>query len=265
MMTKHVTTNIAGVSDVGQIRQVNEDSVLINQDLQLYAIADGMGGHGSGDVASQLAIKTLQNCIAADGVHNALTNKSISNAQAQALLYQCIIGVNQRIFQENARNGHTDGNGMGTTLVGFCLIGGSDDGNNDNSAHRAISFNVGDSRLYEYRKENLAQLTTDHTMYRNWEVTGRIGPAPSRNIIMRAIGLFDDVEVDMDVLSIEPDATYLLCSDGLNGMVTDEHIATILDQPDDAHTISNALVQSANDNGGTDNISVITLAPTQSN
>lgn len=264
-MTKPANTNIAGMTDVGQIRQVNEDAVLINEDLQLYAIADGMGGHGSGDVASALAIETLQSCISADAVHDALKNKDISDVQAQALLYQCIIGVNQRIYQENVKNGQTDGTGMGTTLVGFCVIGGGDESPEANSARRAISFNVGDSRLYEYRKDNLAQLTRDHTMYRDWEESGRIGPAPSRNIIMRAIGLFADVDIDMEVVSIERDATYLLCSDGLNGMVTDDHIANILAQSDNAQSISKALVKSANENGGTDNISVITMTPTQSN
>lgn len=261
-MTTDATTTIAGVSDIGQIRQVNEDAMLINKDLQLYAIADGMGGHGSGDVASQLAVETLQDCIAAEPVRDALANKDISDEQAQSVIHQCIVGVNQRIYQENVRNGHYDGTGMGTTLVGFCLIGGAEDKTNGaDNPRRAISFNVGDSRLYEYQNKNLSQLTRDHTLYQDWEETGRIGPAPSRNIIMRAIGLFAEVEVDMEALLVNQDTTYLLCSDGLTGMVTDEHIARILDQPEDAQTISKELVQSANKNGGTDNISVVTLAP----
>jgi len=234
-MSAHAAVSIAGLTDVGQIRQVNEDAVLIDEDARLFAIADGMGGHGSGDVASQLALDTLQSCITSDSVSKALAHKDISDTQAQSLVYQCIVDVNQRIYRENAKNGHIDGTGMGTTLVGFCTFG---------CAQRAISFNVGDSR-----------------MYRDWEEAGKIGPAPPRNIILRAVGLFADVDIDMDVLELNHDATYLLCSDGLTGMVSDENIATILSLPNDAHTHNKALIDRANENGGIDNISVVTLTP----
>lgn len=255
-MTTTAARSIAGLTDVGQIRKINEDALLINNAVQLYAIADGMGGHGSGDVASQLAVETLEQCITADNVSKALAHKDISDKQAQSLVYQCIVDVNQRIYQENVKKSHPDGTGMGTTLVGFCVFG---------AAQRAISFNIGDSRLYEYRAKNLAQLTTDHTLYRDWEENGRIGPAPPRNIIMRAIGLFADVDIDMDILDLYPNATYLICSDGLTGMVPNEQISHILDGSDDAHNINQALVQNANDQGGNDNISVVTLTASLKN
>jgi len=262
-MTTPAATSIAGLTDVGQIRRVNEDAFLIDRELQLFAIADGMGGHGSGDVASKLAVETLRNCIASDSVREALANKHISNEQALSLVYQCIMGVNQHIYQLNLENAHPDGTGMGTTLVGLCLIGsGDDDGTTD--AQRAVSFNIGDSRLYEYQHEQLTQRTNDHTMYRDWEEAGRIGPAPPRNIIMRAIGLLADVDIDMEVLSISRDASYLLCSDGLTGMVDDEAITRILVESRDAATLCNTLVQRANEAGGTDNISVIAIKPGQS-
>lgn len=255
-MTTSPARSIAGLTDVGQLRQINEDALLINNEVQLYAIADGMGGHGSGDVASQLAVDTLQSCVTSDSVSKALAHKDISDKQAQGLIYQCIVDVNQRIYQENVRKGHPDGTGMGTTLVGYCVFG---------DAGRAVLFNIGDSRLYEYQDEKLAQLTTDHTMYRDWEESGRIGPAPPRNIIMRAIGLFADIDIDMEILDLHPDATYLICSDGLTGMITDERIADILASPDDVQTISETLVQNANEQGGTDNITVVTLAPSPKN
>jgi len=255
-MTESAIRAIAGLTDVGQIRQVNEDALLINNDVQLYAIADGMGGHGSGDVASQLAVNTLQSCITSDAVSKALAHKDISDKQAQGLVYQCIVDVNQRIYRENVKKGHPDGTGMGTTLVGFCVFG---------DAQRAISFNIGDSRLYEYRDANLAQLTTDHTMYRDWEENGRIGPPPPRNIILRAIGLFADIDIDMDILVLDPEATYLICSDGLTGMISDEQIASILARPDSVQSLNDALVHNANEHGGTDNITVVTLAPSHKN
>ncbi len=262
-MSIPAATSIAGLTDVGQVRRVNEDAFVIDRGLQLFAIADGMGGHGSGDVASKLAVETLRNCIASEPVREALANRQISNEQALSLVYQCIVGVNQHIYQINLENAHPDGTGMGTTLVGICLIGGGGDGSTTDE-QRAVSFNIGDSRLYEYRNEQLTQLTTDHTMYRDWEEAGRIGPAPPRNIIMRAIGLLADVDIDMEVLSISHEATYLLCSDGLTGMVDDAAISRILVESKDAATLSNTLVQRANEAGGTDNISVIAITPGQS-
>ena len=255
-MTTSAARTIAGLTDVGQIRQVNEDALLINNHVQLYAIADGMGGHGSGDVASRLAVDTLQTCITADAVAKALAHKDISEKQAHSLVYQCIVDVNQRIYHENVKKGCTDGTGMGTTLVGFCAFG---------DAQQAVLFNIGDSRLYEYHDANLSQLTTDHTMYQDWEESGRIGPAPPRNIILRAVGLFADVDIDINTFSIRADATYLICSDGLTGMVSDARIASILDQHGDAQKQNELLVQEANNNGGADNITVVSLTPKNEN
>jgi len=249
-MTINAIAQVAGLTDVGQVRQINEDAILVDKTIQLYAVADGMGGHGSGDVASQLALKTLQSSITADSVANALASDSITDEQALSLVFQSIADVNLRIYEENVKRGQTDGTGMGTTLVGLCLYG---------NGSRAIAFNVGDSRLYEYRNQQLAQLTRDHTMYRDWEETGRIGPAPPRNIIMRAIGLFAEVDIDLDVLAISADAGYLLCSDGLSGMVTDEEIASVLVESGGADAIVETLIKRANEQGGVDNISVVAL------
>lgn len=254
-MTTHTASTIVGLTDVGRVRRVNEDAILIDNELKLYAVADGMGGHGSGDVASQLAIDTLQECFAADAVSEALSNSDISDEQAKALVAQCIVGVNKLIHKKNMYSGHPTGTGMGTTLVGLCFIGGGLD------AHRAVSFNIGDSRLYEYRNDELAQLTNDHTMYRDWEENGRVGPAPPRNIIMRAIGLFGEVEIDLEVVSIKKDASYLLCSDGLTGMVSDENIKAMMAESDNVTTLTTELVKRANSHGGNDNISVLVLAP----
>jgi len=249
-MTKSAVAKIAGLTDVGQIRQINEDAILVDESIQLYAVADGMGGHGSGDVASKLALDTLQNCLASDSVAEALASNSISDEQALALVFQCIKGVNERIYQENVQSGQPDGTGMGTTLVGLCVFG---------NGKRAISFNVGDSRLYGHQNKQLAQLTRDHTMYRDWEEAGKIGPAPPRNIIMRAIGLFAEVDIDLEVLAIEGDTDYILCSDGLSGMVTDDEISTVINSSTSASATAKVLVQRANEQGGTDNISVIVI------
>lgn len=254
-MTKTAVEQIAGFTDVGQVRQVNEDAILVDEAARLFAVADGMGGHGSGDVASELALDTLQSGITSESVAKALASEDTTDEQALALVFQCITQVNKRIYQENVKQGQPDGTGMGTTLVGLCLLG---DGS------RAISFNVGDSRLYEYRNQQLTQLTRDHTMYRDWEEAGCIGPAPPRNIILRAIGLFAEVDIDLKVLNVSQDAGYLLCSDGLSGMVSDEEIVNVMNQASSAEAIANTLIQRANEQGGTDNISVVAiLQPTQ--
>jgi len=249
-MTNNAIAQIAGLTDVGQVRQINEDSILVDKAIQLYAVADGMGGHGSGDVASQMALQTLQSCITADAVAKELASDNITDEQALALIFESIAGVNQRIYEENVKRGQPDGTGMGTTLVGLCLFG---------NGKRAIAFNVGDSRLYEYRNQQLAQLTRDHTMYRDWEETGCVGPAPPRNIIMRAIGLFAEVDIDLDVLAISADTGYLLCSDGLSGMVTDDEINSVLSESDGAEAIVETLIKRANEQGGVDNISAVAL------
>jgi len=249
-MTNNAIAQIAGSTDVGKVRQINEDAILIDETIQLYAVADGMGGHGSGDVASNLALETLHSSITAEPVAQSLASDDITDEQALTLVFQSIAGVNQRIYEENVKRGQPDGTGMGTTLVGLCLFG---------NGNRAIAFNVGDSRLYEYRNQKLVQLSRDHTMYQDWEETGRIGPAPPRNIIMRAIGLFSEVDIDLDVLAINADAGYLLCSDGLSGMVTDDEISNVLTESGGAEAIVNTLIKCANERGGEDNISVVTL------
>lgn len=247
-MTKKVNASVTGLTDIGQLRKANEDSILVDQSSQLYAIADGMGGHGSGDVASKLALETLQQCLSEKSVAQALASEHVSDEQALSLVFQCIGTVNKRIYQENLNNNREDGTGMGTTLVGLCFYG---------QAKRAIAFNIGDSRLYAYDNNELKQLTTDHTMYRVWIENGRVGPAPPPNLIVRAVGLFEEVDIDLEVMDIEDNTSYLLCSDGLSGMISDKDIATQMAKKQSQESLCKALVHRANEKGGHDNISVI--------
>lgn len=253
-MTDNNLQHIAGQTDIGLLRHVNEDAFLIDQQTRLYAVADGMGGHGSGDVAANLALKTLHHCVTATNVQQALSNSDISDNQAKSLIYQCVADANQSIYTENVKSGLADGNGMGTTLVGLCRFG---------AANKAVLFNIGDSRVYRFQGGELKQLTTDHTMYKNWEAAGRIGPAPPRNIIMRAVGLFASVDIDVDVIPFDVNASYLLCSDGLTGLVDDRDIADALQVAENAIDTNRLLVKTANERGGSDNITIITLLPEQ--
>ena len=242
--------DVAGLSDLGLTRQVNEDALLISEDIGLYAIADGMGGHGSGDVASKLALSSLQDVVM--NQRQSVTGRIENCAtEPEQQILEAILDANKSIHEQNVLAGHSNGTGMGTTLVGFIKTG---------VANRAISFNVGDSRLYEFRAGVLKQMTEDHTLYHHWLANGRRGPEPSPHIILRAMGLFDEIEVDIRHFTLHKDATYLLCSDGLSGMVEDDAIAqTLANDTKSTSELCEQLVLLANENGGQDNISVVLL------
>ncbi len=254
--------DIAGLSDTGLIRQINEDALLIAADLDVYAIADGMGGHGAGDVASQLALSSVHDTIKAQSLKmnsssaasthgNSFQKSEAPHAEFEQQLVQAILDANLCVYDRNVEQGHPHGTGMGTTLVGFRLVENDDE---------AVCFNVGDSRLYEYRQGTLVQLTNDHTLHQDWLNSGKQGPEPPRNIILRAVGLFAEVEADIFRFKFHRDATYLLCSDGLSGMLSDDTIAANLqDAAACSQEICQQLVDLANDAGGVDNISVVIL------
>jgi serine/threonine protein phosphatase PrpC len=150
----------------------------------------------------------------------------------------------------NRERGLPEGRGMGTTIVGLWLADGLSKG---------VVFHVGDSRLYRFRDGRLDQITRDHSLYQAWVDSGRSGDPPNRNIIMRALGIVDDVEADISVQEMLAGDIYLLCSDGLNGMVPDDTIIDILAEIEltGLEPAWRQLIQEANDHGGKDNVTVI--------
>ena len=239
----------AGLTDVGRVRSQNEDSFQIDPDLGLVLVADGMGGHIGGDVASRTAIEAVNDFIleyepVPDGLDRTETEGSIE------IVRTAVHRANQRIVGLNHERGLPDNRGMGTTIVGFWLPSG---------LSPAIVFHVGDSRLYRFRAGRLDQVTRDHSLYQAWVDAGRAGEPPNRNIIMRALGIVEDVEADISIQSIEAGDIYLLCSDGLNGMVPDDTIIDILAEIDltGIEPAWRQLIQEANDHGGKDNVTVV--------
>jgi len=228
---------------VGRVRRVNEDSYLISP--LLYAVADGMGGHGSGDVASALAIGALQDRarlhpLSADAVF--------------AGLYQ----ANRVIVQAAAQRGNADG--MGTTITGLALIETS------GGIHLMV-FNIGDSRVYRLADGRLDQITVDHSEAQELVVAGQLTRAeartyPRRNIITRALGSAPPPAPDHWLLPAIAGDRYLLCSDGLFSELTDDQILPLLTAGDPQHA-ADTLVAAANDAGGRDNITVIVVAVDQ--
>ena len=230
-------------SDIGCIREKNEDSLHIDPGLGLAVLADGMGGHRAGDVASQLAVDTVvEMMLLAD------RQKDLQN-----LLRKSLLQANQEVYESSRKN--TDQFGMGTTLVAALLQG--------NLAHIA---HVGDSRAYLLDKDKLTQVTEDHTYLAQIERLGAdagqiIADSAVAKMLVRAIGIEPEVEIDHCEIPLKPGDCLLLCSDGLTDMLSDEEIRDILLQNKQGESTAEKLIQQANRKGGPDNVSVILICP----
>jgi serine/threonine protein phosphatase PrpC len=231
----------AALTHVGRRRARNEDAFLFIPDRGLYAVADGMGGHAAGDVASQMA---------AERVMRDFTYRSPE--EVPACLAAAITAANAEIFERAGRE--TDKAGMGTTVTALVLDG-------DGIGHIG---HVGDSRAYRLRAGELMQITTDHTWVQEQVVAGRLTALQARqhpfaSILTRALGTEPRVEVDLIKIHVLTGDIILLCSDGVTGMVDDERLAAVLSEPRHADAIAKKLVQAANRAGGLDNSTVIVL------
>ncbi len=248
----------AGCTDVGRARSRNEDSFGISNEAGLAVVCDGMGGHAGGDVASRTAVEAIIHVItefqggAADPAESAegLGTVDPRARAAASVVLLAVRQANQRLLDLNRERGLPDGRGMGTTVVGLCHTGFGD---------KLIAFHAGDSRLYRLRDGELQQLTRDHSLYQLWLDRGERGPAPQRNIIMRALGTTPDLDPDVAVHATRAGDLFLLCSDGLTTMLPDESIAAILmaDPQRDLGETCERLVAVANERGGFDNITVL--------
>jgi len=257
---------MTGASDTGRVRPLNEDSFGINSALGLAVLADGMGGHGDGDLASRaaveavlefaserarddgLAIETGDDPDDAMNIDGADQSARRPTPRSAAIARGAVRRANQRILTLNHQRGKAPGRGMGTTLVGLWLPPGE---------RQAVVFHVGDSRLYRLRDGEFRQLTRDHSLYQAWLDAGARGPAPARNIISRAVGMGPDLNPDVALCDVSERDVFLLCSDGLSGMVEDAVVAEILTGGTPAVELPAALVERANESGGRDNVTVI--------
>ncbi len=237
---------VHGLTDVGRRRENNQDQLLVDEQRDVYAIADGMGGHAAGEVASSIAIQAL-----------AETIKDASEEEANQFLVDAFQEGNRRICESVLARG--EWRGMGTTIV--ALVRRDD---------RVIIGHVGDSRSYVLRDGALVQLTDDHSWVAEQVRMGLLTNEeahkhPMRNIVTRAMGNRLELEVDVSERPIHPGDVFLLCSDGLNSMLGDEQISEILSRhQDDPVEACRALIDAANEHGGDDNITVIVLATANS-
>jgi protein phosphatase len=236
-----------GLSDVGRRRQANEDSFLVDPERGLFAVADGMGGHAAGEVASRLAIEAVSDSIDAGGDDVWRDAESLLAAAQGA-----VQAANQKIAE--AISSSVQLRGMGTTLVA-ALSRGED----------LVVAHVGDSRAYLLRGGTIRRLTRDHSWVNEQVQLGVLSEEeasrhPFRNVITRALGGSEPVPVDAVATSLEEGDMVLLCTDGLNGMVSDSDILGLVQTAgDDLEGAVTRLVAAANTAGGEDNVTVVLL------
>lgn len=244
-----------GLTDPGRKRKNNEDSLRLEPAMGLAIVADGMGGHQSGEVASSLAVETVGNFVARAARDRDLTwpfGIDPERSFAANCLSTGIRLANRRIFDESSKR--ADLTGMGTTVVAVLAADG-----------RLTYAGVGDSRVYLARGDTLRQLTRDDSWIEEALALRLIAEEerrdhPLRNVLTKAVGLQDDLEFDVGEDALEDGDRVLLCSDGLTGVLPDERILDILlEHEPDLTGACRALVAAANEGGGPDNVTVVLL------
>lgn len=238
----------SGITDIGMTRKSNQDAIYLNADIPLFIVADGMGGHNGGDIASALTVEHLPKFFLEN-----LSKETPEDLQRKAVSY-----VNKTI----KRHGEADPKlvGMGTTVVSLFFSG----------AHLYLA-NIGDSRTYLVNKGQLFQMSRDHSLVQeklNLGLYNREQAAadPQKNVLVRTVGFEDEVEVDVYTYKVQRNDIFISCSDGLHSKVSDHEIVSVINEiiPDPANVTQQQvdaavhyLVELANKNGGNDNISVI--------
>jgi PPM family protein phosphatase len=250
-VNKGASPECFGLTDVGRTREKNEDSFAILSDRNLFIVADGMGGHNAGEVASSEAVATADALFSAEMVERMRTEQ----APIQPILQSALEEINRRIIQKSSENRAFSGMGC-AFIVAFA---------NDNILH---TCHVGDVRCYVCRDSGIVQITSDHTQVAELVRAGRMSPeeaerSPLRSILTRAIGGTDDISPEYNSFALADGDRVLLCSDGLWGMVRDEKIHSIVRKKADLGAICQELIDTANAAGGKDNISVIMLEKNQ--
>ena len=247
----HFDLKVASVTDTGAIRSLNEDSIAADSELGVLVLADGMGGHKAGDVASSLATNFVMEYLKPKLTEMAPSPfRSLGPCPEAIAVKTAIEKINRVIY--SAAQADNKYAGMGTTIVVILFHQSS-----------VTIAHIGDSRLYRLRQGRLQLLTHDHSLLQHQVETGLISVedakvSHNRNLVSRALGVDAEIKVDINEHDVHSDDVYLLCSDGLNDMVDDADIELAINELQaNLPLASRQLIQMANDNGGHDNISVI--------
>ncbi len=245
-----------GKTDPGRKRELNEDSFAVLEEEGVFLVADGMGGHNAGEIASAIAIETIVNFFKASADDEDMTWPYKLDPSMSLEANKLNVGIkfaNRRIFRTASSNAAYAG--MGTTIVAMLI---------DFLKDNLYVAHVGDSRCYLFEDSKLTQVTEDHSLVNEYVKAGQLTPEqaksfPHKNVIMRALGMKENVLVDIQQVPLRPNQFYLCCSDGLSDMVDDSDIESILKKGGTIEEMASALVDRANSNGGKDNITVTLL------
>lgn len=233
-----------GITDVGLKRSKNEDNYLVDEDMGLFIVADGMGGHKGGDLASQLAVESVQNVVRTHREEHTFLSP-------RAMLEEGYTEASSNIFSESQKNNKML-QGMGTTLVAAYL-----------HENEIFIANVGDSRAYYFNSKYMWQMTEDHSLVNEHIRAGLLKDSEAKdfqakNIITRSVGFEKNVRCDIIRKTIQPGDRYLLCSDGLCGLVEDHEIHQIC-RSHDIKKAAQLCIERAKEAGGDDNITVVII------
>ena len=246
-----------GATYIGPVRSSNEDNFLIDAELGLAMVADGMGGHQAGEVASAGALMALRDYLHRHGGQGTAFDSTDADAtwsdldmRAVALLHDAIDAANHALYTRNLERNCADGGGMGTTLCGYWYPPG---------AVALVLFNVGDSRLYLQRGGRLEQLTRDQTLYQQALDSGMLDNLPARNLLLQAVGPSQRVTPEVRSQLVRPGDVLMLCSDGLHGAVPHGEIEQVLAGASAATLDADCarLIALATRYGGRDNVTVL--------
>lgn len=241
----------AGLTDVGRKRNHNEDSYLIDEDLQLYVVADGMGGHAGGGTASRIAVETIDQEMRAarsSGDDPFRPETALQDSPLPDFLRNAVEKACAAIFRQAQEDPRLAG--MGTTVITLCIKG-----------ENALFAHVGDSRAYLVRGDLIQQVSEDHSLVNEQIKAGMITPEEAKhsrykNIITRSVGFEEEVQVDVMGLVAKPGDFFILCSDGLANLVEDREIRDVV-STSPLKDAPGKLIALANERGGDDNITVI--------
>lgn len=244
-----------GQSEIGHVRTVNQDAFTVLDEVGVWAVADGMGGHVGGEVAAQTAIATVQ-------AETSTASNLLSSGQASPVdVLTGLIGQAHDAILNQARS-KSKLKGMGTTIVLLAIVSGP--------VPIAYLAHVGDSRAYRFRSGTLTPLTKDHTLIEKYLERGILTVEtakthPERHVLTRALGVGSTVQPTVTAFPLLPEDLVLLCSDGLTKMLEDEEIRTVFAAGElDPTQVCDRLVTAALDRGGEDNVTVVVVAPRSS-
>lgn len=242
-MSRTLVLEVAARTDIGRIRETNQDALLVRGDLGLFVVADGMGGHAAGEVASSLAMEALEGFLEDPGA-TWPRDAPGSTGDPLALLVAAVLHANSRVNDRAAKDRRQ--RGMGTTIVAALVRGGS-----------VCLAHIGDSRIYRVRNREIEQMTDDHTVRNEWIKQGMAvelaNNLPVGRSLSRALGTRPTVEVSARLETVLPGDVLLLCSDGVHGVLAPDELTGILLELGDLSRGVERLIVRSNEKGGPDN------------